>query len=47
MNNISQYEENGFFTIKSFFTKKHMDKVRESLNKIADIFGLELDLEIP
>jgi ectoine hydroxylase-related dioxygenase (phytanoyl-CoA dioxygenase family) len=36
MNNVSQYEENGFFTIKSFFTKKHMDKVRESLNKIAD-----------
>ena len=35
MDNNLQYEENGFFTIKSFFTKKHMDKVRESLDKIA------------
>ena len=36
MSNISDYNDKGFFTIRNFFTKKHMSKVRESLNKIAD-----------
>ena len=35
-NNILEYNENGFFTIKNFFTKEQMDLVKEDLMSIAD-----------
>mgnify|MGYP003143781842 CR=1 FL=1 len=35
-NNILEYNENGFFTIKNFFTKEQMDLVKEDLMNIAD-----------
>jgi len=35
-NNILEYNENGFFTIKNFFTKEQMDLVKKDLMDIAD-----------
>ena len=35
-NNILEYDENGFFTIKNFFTKEQMDLVKKDLMDIAD-----------
>ena len=35
-NNILEYNENGFFTIKNFFTKEQMDLVKKDLMNIAD-----------
>ncbi len=36
MNNVVEYNENGFFTIKNFFTKQQMDLVKKDLMNIAD-----------
>ena len=36
MNNVVEYNENGFFTIKNFFTKEQMDLVKKDLMNIAD-----------
>jgi len=35
-NNILEYNVNGFFTIKNFFTKEQMDLVKKDLMDIAD-----------